>query len=576
MADNIKVTCTHCSKSFNASPQYFGRTVKCPNCGSDIQIPAGKEEPPQSSQPPNLSPKAPTPKPQPKQKPYPPDEVAKSKLTFTLLGIFLGGFGAHNFYAGRDKKASIPLCVSVVAIMIGKIWITLPVVAAMYAWAIFETGSITTDSRDLPFLNAAYERNRVLQEAKSQSSQIVAEAKLQSSQIITEANQKAEKFTAEALEAKDRKEELERVAQAIKNIIDGYGDQYVEPAQGILDELAEDWGHKEAGARLKEVRARSRRMVKDNEAATCDCVDTYRRETAVRFAVDAFNGRVDAILAKVKHNNIGTLKEKITDIFTLVNQNGGAFNNVRIEPAYLAIRLEELHWAVATQELKRQEREEQKAIRDQMREEEKAKRELEKAQKAAQKEEDTLGKAMAQAEAKLAAAHADQREKYEQELAKLQQELTEAHEKNQRAISMAQQTKRGHVYVISNIGSFGEGVFKVGLTRRLEPLDRVKELGDASVPFPFDVHAMIYSEDSPALEAEIHRVLADQQVNKVNPRKEFFRTSLQQIREIIEEKELEVHWTMHAEAMQFRESRALEEKKTQNLEADTAMVNANN
>ena len=114
---------------------------------------------------------------------------------------------------------------------------------------------------------------------------------------------------------------------------------------------------------------------------------------------------------------------------------------------------------------------------------------------------------------------------------------------------MAQQNKRGHVYIISNVGSFGEGTFKVGMTRRLEPLERVKELGYASVPFSFDVHAMIYSEDVPGLESTLHKVFDDVRVNKVNHRKVFFRTTLLKIKEAIEGKDIEeVHWSMEAEA----------------------------
>jgi len=123
---------------------------------------------------------------------------------------------------------------------------------------------------------------------------------------------------------------------------------------------------------------------------------------------------------------------------------------------------------------------------------------------------------------------------------------------------MAQQTKRGHVYVISNIGSFGENVYKIGLTRRLEPLDRVKELGDASVPFAFDVHAMIYSEDAPALETALHRRFLQNQVNKVNRRKEFFRLRLQDIRDAMDEMNQEVKWTMAAEAKDYHETLAME------------------
>ena len=91
-----------------------------------------------------------------------------------------------------------------------------------------------------------------------------------------------------------------------------------------------------------------------------------------------------------------------------------------------------------------------------------------------------------------------------EKLLKLEADLAEAHSKTERIVSQAQLTRRGHVYVISNMGSFGDNVFKIGMTRRLEPYDRVKELGDASVPFRFDVHAMIFSDDAPSLESTLH------------------------------------------------------------------------
>ena len=117
----------------------------------------------------------------------------------------------------------------------------------------------------------------------------------------------------------------------------------------------------------------------------------------------------------------------------------------------------------------------------------------------------------------------------------LEEELAEARAKAQRAISMAQQTKKGYVYVISNIGSFGENVYKIGLTRRLDPRERVRELGDASVPFSFDIHALIASENAPALETALHKAFDRQRVNAVNLRKEFFRVSLDDIRKKAEE-----------------------------------------
>lgn len=123
---------------------------------------------------------------------------------------------------------------------------------------------------------------------------------------------------------------------------------------------------------------------------------------------------------------------------------------------------------------------------------------------------------------------------------------------------MAQQTRRGNVYVISNIGSFGENVYKIGLTRRLEPLDRIRELGDSSVPFDFDVHAMIFAEDAPAVETQLHRHFLLRQLNKVNHRKEFFRVTLKEIRDELTTLGLEASWTMTAAAKEYRESLAIE------------------
>ena len=110
------------------------------------------------------------------------------------------------------------------------------------------------------------------------------------------------------------------------------------------------------------------------------------------------------------------------------------------------------------------------------------------------------------------------------------------------------------MYIISNIGSFGEGVYKIGLTRRLDPMERVYELGDASVPFPFDVHAFIFSEDAPALETALHQAFDKYKVNSVNWRKEYFKVPLKAIKEKVAELGYEVDWEDYAYAPQFRDS----------------------
>lgn len=385
--------------------------------------------------------------------------------------------------------------------------------------------------------------------------------------IVADATAKATEIAGSAITDKEKAAEYKATAEAIKRTIEGYGDEWLKPSISLLDDLAEEFGYTEAGIELKKARLHSAEMVKEHRAATCDYVEVNRRETAIAFVVDAFNGKVDSILSKVKHDNYGKLEQKIRDAFNLVNYNGTAFRSARITDIYLESRLNELHWAVVAQELKRQEQEQQRLIREQMREEERARREYEKAIKDAAKEEAMLNKAMEKAKALLAKASDEERAKYEAQLADLEVKLKEAEERSQRTKSLAEQTRHGNVYVISNIGSFGENVYKVGMTRRLNPLDRVRELGDASVPFPFDVHAIIESDDAPALETALHKELALMQVNKVNPRKEFFRVPIASIKSLVEKRGLQAVWTIAAEATEYRESLILEEQLKSDPEA---------
>jgi hypothetical protein len=365
---------------------------------------------------------------------------------------------------------------------------------------------------------------------------------------------------------------FEETAKAMKNIIEGYGDRYIIPGHNLLDDLAEDFGHTEAGQKLKMARERTKLMIQNGMAATCQYVEANRRETAINFVLDAFNGKVDSSLSRVKHDNAGTLEQEIRDAFALVNFNGKAFREAKIAEEYLQARLDELKWGAIAQELRLQERDEQRRIKEQIREEEKARREYERAMRDAEKEEEFLHKAMDKAQQQIEKATAEQKVKYEQQLQELSQKLKEAEERNQRAISMAQQTKRGHVYIISNIGSFGENIYKIGLTRRLEPLDRVRELGDSSVPFEFDVHAMIFSEDAPALESKLHKHFIMMQMNKVNHRKEFFEVDLAHIREEIEKLGVTAKWTMAAAAKEYKDSLAIEKAIAESPEKKEAWI----
>lgn len=401
-------------------------------------------------------------------------------------------------------------------------------------------------------------------ELRNNANDVLGKANSQASEIITRAETRAQEIAGDAYRAKNEAEDLSKTIAALKNTINGYGDQYLVPSYSLLDQLADDFSYIEAGKQLEKAREASRLMVKYGTAAKCDYVEDNRRTTAINFITDAFNGKVDTILANVKQDNFGTLQQKIKDAYQLVNNLGRAFRNAVIAKGYLDSRIEELKWAVVVTELRNLEREEQRRIKEQIREEERAKREFEKAIKDAEKEEDTIKKALDKATKELEAASDEQKQKYEAKLAELNERLKIAEEKGQRALSMAQQTKSGHVYIISNIGSFGENIYKIGMTRRLEPEDRIKELGDASVPFSFDIHAMIYSNNAPSLETELHRYFVDNQLNKVNPRKEFFKVGLKDIRNKVESLNLQSKWTMMSQAAEYRESLAIEKEMNTN------------
>jgi hypothetical protein len=419
-----------------------------------------------------------------------------------------------------------------------------------------------------PKLQKKYER--MFEVANEQIAVQLQDAELQRSSIIQNARAEAEQIRLATKKLEDEADVYQQTVIAMKNIIAGYGDEYLVPTSTLLDDLAEEFSHKEAGKELKDARKRTRAIVKEGRSAECDYVEDNRRVGAINFVTDAFNGKVDTVMSKVKHDNYGKLAQAIHDAFIQVNFSGVAFRNARVTEMYKQARLDELRWACIAQELRLQEREEQRLIREQIREEEKARREYQKAIQEAEKEERMLKKAMEKARKQFELASAEQRVLMEAQLAEMEARLHEAEEKNQRATSMAQLTKRGHVYIISNVGSFGDNVYKIGLTRRLEPLDRVKELGDASVPFAFDVHAMIMSDDAPALERELHNHFLLKQINKVNHRKEFFRASLQEIREELESMGVETKWTMVAEAAEYRESLAIERMIDENPEAKAA------
>jgi hypothetical protein len=282
----------------------------------------------------------------------------------------------------------------------------------------------------------------------------------------------------------------------------------------------------------------------------------------------AFNGECDVLISKVKWNNVNQMKERIQKLFEAINKLGQGFQ-VYLNSQYLDLKRKELILEYEYQSKRQQEKEEMRAIQEELREEEKARREFEQAQREAEKEEAVYQKALEKARREYEASTGEKHELLQAQIEKLEQELREAQEKKERALSMAQQTKRGHIYIISNIGSFGENVFKIGMTRRLEPIDRVKELGDASVPFQFDIHAMIYSDEARTLENDLHKAFTNKKVNMLNYRKEFFNVTLDEIEQKVKEIGLEAEFSKLPEAMEYRETLAILEKLNSQVKPKT-------
>ncbi|WP_405250704.1 DUF4041 domain-containing protein [Dokdonia sp. Asnod3-C12] len=318
--------------------------------------------------------------------------------------------------------------------------------------------------------------------------------------------------------------------------------------------------------KITQIVTKQKQLIKSGNACICDTewtVGNSRKQGEImtrryiNLTLRAFNGECDSLISKVRWNNVKRFEERIKKAFNAINKLGKS-NNTYITDEYLKLKLDELHLVYELAHKKYQEKEEARAIREEQREEERARREFEKARKEAEVEEKRFQKALERARMDLGLVSGKKLIELNSQIAQLEENLKEAHEAKERAISRAQETKSGHVYIISNLGSFGENVYKIGMTRRLEPMDRVKELGDASVPFTFDLHAMIFSENAPELENLLHREFNDRRINKVNYRKEYFRVSLDEIEQVIIKKyDKEVNFIKSIEAQQFRETKSI-------------------
>lgn len=317
--------------------------------------------------------------------------------------------------------------------------------------------------------------------------------------------------------------------------------------------------------RLDEIREEQKKTAR-GLSAEVDAWDNYAvqltkaqwkklRKDALKLALRSFNSESEYCVDNVKFSNVERMEERIRRSFDTCNKLLNAMG-VLWKDIVLESKLQELHLAHEYQMKRQEEKEAARQACEDQREQERLEKEIREARAKIEKERRHFTSALQKLQLRLVAA------KDQQERDDLQSRIDELSNQNsklddeERLLDYREQNARaGYVYVISNIGAFGDGIFKIGMTRRLEPMDRVVELGDASVPFRFDVHALVFSDNAPALEAKLHSHFAAGRLNKVNGRKEFFRADLKEIESVIRANYDAVVEVIHAApAEQYRES----------------------
>lgn len=268
-----------------------------------------------------------------------------------------------------------------------------------------------------------------------------------------------------------------------------------------------------------------------------------------------FNCECDNVLLNLSVKNIDASRSKVQKSFETIN-NIFSTDGMSINKELLELKLEELN-LIYTYELKKeQELAQQKAIKEQMIEEEKVRREIEREKAKLEKDQMQCNNEISKLLQYLQKTENDiEKQLYIDKIKELEEKLKQLEIDKATVLEREANARAGYVYVISNIGSFGEDIFKIGMTRRLEPMDRIKELSSASVPFEFDVHAMIFSTDAPTLETSLHQHFEKLSVNKVNLRKEFFKVSIDEIESFVKENyNNTVEFTKTALAKEYRQS----------------------
>lgn len=361
-----------------------------------------------------------------------------------------------------------------------------------------------------------------------------------------------------------RKLEKEKVIEELNNEIIELRDEVLLQSFSLYKPQYDFINSAQYKYKLDDIREDQKNMIRQDQAVLGDTNWTVNNDArkgkkmvndTKKLLLRAFNSECEYVISKVRYNNFDTCLKRIKKASETISKLGVVMN-ISIHNRYYELKVQELRLALEYQQMKQREKEEQQELRARMREEAKIQREIEEARKKAEKEKKHYLNALKEAQKQLAECTDEtQRNALTEKLDEMQTQVSKI-DKNLADIDYREANQRvGYVYVISNIGSFGENIYKIGMTRRLNPQERVDELGNASVPFNFDVHAMIFSKDAPALENALHHAFDDKKVNMVNKRREFFNVSLDEIEKVVKENfDGSVEFEKTALAEQYRES----------------------
>lgn len=322
---------------------------------------------------------------------------------------------------------------------------------------------------------------------------------------------------------------------------------------------------------LKECRDRQKEILKEMTAQANKTSWTVNNSASEgkkmvksisKLVMRAYNGECDELVRKVSTKNFESSLEKISKNAETISKLGEVIG-ISVPEEYVELKELEIKLAYSYALKKEEEKERIKELKAQEKEAAKAAKELEEKKKKLEKEKLHHEKALDEIEKRINnAIDEDEIASLLQKKEEIVDVINDVNDSIDGVNDRVANQRAGYVYIISNIGSFGENVYKIGMTRRLDPMERVKELGDASVPFNFDVHAMIFSEDAPALEAALHKEFHNRRVNKINNRREFFRTTLDDIKKCVHDNfDGTVEFFDIPDATQYRETLALEESE---------------